>query len=217
MQLNAKVTGLEGLDAAIAATENATKQMAGKLVMSGTFQFVRSARAATPKPKRRNRTAHKFGKSSAFYMVRNHGRQDFRAFFPTNNSRKAVAIRKEVQRKFKRIHGYGFAKVSWFKMFGKIASSVAGKARIPNSPKATQLDFFTVEDHRPEGYVYARARGFRFFNPTITIGNKVEYIKAIAPNLVETASRNAALSMLRNRPATAALKKALQEQWGMVK
>jgi hypothetical protein len=41
MQLSAKVTGLEGLDAAIAATENATKQHAGKLVMSGTFQFVR--------------------------------------------------------------------------------------------------------------------------------------------------------------------------------
>jgi hypothetical protein len=217
MQLNAKVTGLEGLDAAIAATEDATKKTAGALVIAGTFQFVRSARAATPRPKFRNRSPHKFGKNTAFYMVRSHKRPNFRAFFPTNNTKKAVATRKAVQKKYKKIRGYGFAKVSWFKMFGDIADAVASKARLPNSPKATQLDMFGGESHKPEKYVYAKARGFRLANPQITIGNKVEYMQTISPNLVETASRNAALSMLRSRAATAGLKSALQKQWGMVK
>jgi hypothetical protein len=214
MQLNAKVTGLEGLNMAIAATEKSTKRAAGGLVISGTFAFVKSARAATPKPKFRNRSPHKFGKGKAFYMVRSHKRKDFRAFFPTGKSKKAIPIRKAVQKKYRKIRGYGFAKVSWLKMFGKVAQQSTGEARMLTTPKGAQFEQFSGETHKPEKYIKATARGFRLVNPTMMLSNKVEYIEIIAPGLVEHASRMASLSMLRGK-ANEGLRHDLQKVWGL--
>jgi hypothetical protein len=188
------MTGAEALNLAVEEIQRRTPAIGKKGVVRGAYQFARSGKAGT-KMARKNRRIITFGGKTKFYHVFRRGGQAFRVYIPRGNARGVPEKRREVAKRWKAIRGRGFAKVSWIRMFGKIAS---GSGNVPvNQPKGTTpagTNFNRKRD--PKSFVEAEFFEGHGIGYAAKLKNAVEYISQRHPTLENKAAGKAALSLL---------------------
>ena len=194
MQLSAEITGAEALNLAVEEIQRRTPSIGKKGVVREAYQFARSGKAGT-KMARKNRRIVTFGGKTKFYHVFRRGGKAFRVYIPRGNARGIPEKRREVAKRWKAIRGRGFAKVSWIRMFGKIASG-SGDVSV-NQPKATVPAGTNFQRKRdPNKFVQAEFSETRGVSFTARLKNAVEYISQRHPSLQNKAAGKAALSLL---------------------
>jgi hypothetical protein len=162
---------------------------------------------------RKNRRIIKLAGNTNFYHVFRRGSKGFRVYIPRGTARGMAEKRREVAKRWKVIRGRGFAKVSWIRMFGKIASDIGSAAfdvRQPKAPMPAGTNFFKKRD--PNKFVQAEFVGMTSTSVSARLTNMVEYISKRHPNVQNKAAGKAALSLLGS--AKSDLKTQLKQIFG---
>jgi len=188
-----------------------TNRMGKDAVHRAAYQFLRSAKAQTPKAKGKSRTLHtgndagaerwitkskgnillKASRASRFYIVRTQAGKPMRILMPNpdlirgKGSRKKKQEAREITNKLKNKYEtkphIGAAKDSWNRAFNDLGKSV------------TRL--MAKRSQRVRSASVARRIGGTF-NPAVNVQNALSYLTKIAPELEGNAMRAAGKALL---------------------
>jgi len=186
-----------------------TRRMGKDAVHRASYQFLRSAKANTPKATRKLRTLQtandagtetwkkkgdklvmvKASKPSKFYIVRRQGKKPIQILMPNPDlvkgrakKREAREVFNELKKKYREKPHMRAAQNSWNMAFRQLGKSVAYTMKIRNAR------------------VLAASRARKLggtFNPSIRITNDLSYLPKIAPQLEAVALRSAGKSLLK--------------------
>jgi hypothetical protein len=211
MKVSLDAADVADFEQAIDLMIRTTNRQAKDAVHRAAYQFLRSAKAQTPKAKGKLRTLHtandsgrerwitkskgniliKASRASRFYIVRTQAGKPMRILIPnpdyirgkgsSKKKREAREIANKLKNKYKTKPHIGASKDSWNRAFNDLGKS------------ATRL--MIKRSRRVRSASVARRIGGTF-NPAINIQNTLSYLTKIAPQLEAKAIRAAGKSLL---------------------
>jgi hypothetical protein len=183
---------MDDMTAAIGLMISGTKRLAKDAVLRASYRFLVSAKAQTPKAKKKLRTLHTKteGKyKNQFYVVRRQEKPPMIIMLPNpalqvgkDRKREAKEAAKAVKEKYRHKPHMRAAKNSWNRAFTNLGKTVARTMDVMN--------------RRVEAASRAVKLGGNF-TPSVRITNELSYLPKIAPNLESSALRSAGAALLK--------------------
>lgn len=210
MTATVSAADIADLNRAIDRMITETGKMGKEAVKRAAYHFLVSAKAQTPKAKKKLRTLHtakdagsaekwdtvegkkvltKSSKPSRYYIVQRQGQKPIRILMPNpdlvdgrERKREAREVFAKLKAKYKTKPNIGAAKNSWNRAFRQIGKAVANTMAIRTA--------------RIEAASRAEKLGGNF-TPSVRIWNNLSYLTTISPHLEATAMRAAGKSLLK--------------------
>ena len=209
LDLRVNESDVSDLNRAVDLMISNTRRMGKDAVHRAAYWFLRSAKAKTPKSRKKNRTLHtandagtetwkivkgkltlqRASRPSRFYVVFRQGRKPIRVLMPNPDlikdrkmKREAREVQTEMKRKYKAIPNRFEARNSWNRAFNQL-----GKPSANTMAKKSRRVFIASSAKKHGGDL----------NLTIRIINELGYLPKIAPRLEGEAMRSAGKQLLK--------------------